>query len=365
VETYGFEPSEEQKTLVDSVRRFAARELRPHARDADEGGELPAGLLEAGRDLALLPASLPEAYGGFGERSALTGALFAEELAWGDLSAAVALLAPALVALPVLLLGSEEQRRERLPPFCAEKGLPATAALLEPRHDFDPRDLQTRATRVPEGYLLEGTKCNVPGAAAAEWILAYASLEGRTQAFLLPRGTPGLEIGARETNMGLRALPLYGLELRRCRLPAGARLGGETGADLSPLLDSARVALAALAVGQARAAYEYSLDYAKSRTAFGEAIGQRQAIAFMLAEMATEVEAARLLCWEAAWTLDAGRPATREACLAKTFADEMVLQVTDRAVQVLGGHGYIRDHPVEMWLRNGRGFAVMEGLAIV
>jgi alkylation response protein AidB-like acyl-CoA dehydrogenase len=125
------------------------------------------------------------------------------------------------------------------------------------------------------------------------------------------------------------------------------------------------VALAALAVGQARAAYEYALDYAKSRTAFGEAIAQRQAIAFMLAEMATEIEAARLLVWEAAWTVDGGRPATREACWAKTFADEMVLQVTDRAVQVLGGHGYIRDHPVEMWLRNGRGFAVMEGLAIV
>jgi alkylation response protein AidB-like acyl-CoA dehydrogenase len=362
---FGFEPSEEQKTLVESVRRFAARKLRAHARDADERSELPPDLTAAGSELALLPASLPEAYGGFGERSALTGALFAEELAWGDLSAALALLAPGLVALPVLLAGTEAQKRDILPPFCAEGYVPGAAALLEPRHDFDPWRLQTRARRMGDGFVLDGVKCNVPCAASAQWTLVYAALDGTTQAFLVKRGTPGLAVGGREANMGLRALPLYEVTLRECRVPGAMRLGGEAGADPAPLIDSFRVALGALAVGQARAAYEYALDYAKSRVAFGEAIAQRQAIAFMLAEMATDIEAARLMVWEAAWTVDAGRPATREACLAKTFADDMVLQVTDRAVQVLGGHGYIRDHPVEMWLRNGRGFAVMEGLAIV
>ena len=362
---FGFEPSDEQKTLVESVRRFAQRELRPHARDADERAELPSELTDASSELALLPASLPEAYGGFGERSAVTGALYAEELAWGDLSSALAVLAPALVALPVLLAGSDAQKRELLPRFCGEGYVPGAAALLEPRLDFDASCLQTRASRTADGYVLEGTKCNVPCAAGAEWMLVYASLDGSTQAFLVPQGATGLEIGAREANMGLRALPLYRVAFHQCLVPSGRRLGGEDGADLARLIDSSRVALAALAVGQARAAYEYALDYAKSRLAFGEAIAQRQAIAFMLAEMATEIEAARLLVWEAAWTLDTGRAATREACLAKTFADEMVLQVTDRAVQILGGHGYIRDHPVEMWLRNGRGFAVMEGLAIV
>ncbi len=361
---FGFEPSDEQKTLVESVRRFAGRELRPVAHDSDERGELPAALLEAAAPLGLLPASLPEAYGGFGERSAVTGALFAEELAWGDLSGALALLAPGLVALPVLLAGTEAQKHELLPAFCGEGYVPASAALLEPRADFDPRHLLARARRSSGGYVLEGTKCNVPFAAEAEWMLVYASVEGKSRAFLVRRGTDGLHVGEREQNMGLRALPLYKVELRGCVVPSALCLGDE-GGGVEAVLGASRIALAALAVGQARAAYDYALDYAKSRVAFGEAIAQRQAIAFMLAEMATEIEAARLLLWEAAWTLDQGADGTRECLLAKTFADEMVLAVTDRAVQILGGHGYIRDHPVEMWLRNGRAFAVMEGIAIV
>jgi acyl-CoA dehydrogenase len=360
---FGFEPSDEQKTLVESVRRFAGRELRLAAHDADERADLPATLLSAGAELALLPASLPEAYGGFGERSAVTGALFAEELAWGDLSGALALLAPGLVALPVLLAGTEAQKHEILPAFCGESHVLGSAAFLEPRHDFDPRALQARAVRSNGGYLIQGRKCNVPFAAEAQWMVVYASEEGTTSAFLVRRGTEGLHVGERERNMGLRALPLYKVELRDCFVPSALRLDGAGG--MERILSASRVALAALAVGQARAAYDYALEYAKSRVAFGEAIAQRQAIAFMLAEMATEIEAARLLVWEAAWTLDEGGDAVREGLLAKTFTDDMVLAVTDRAVQVLGGHGYIRDHPVEMWLRNGRAFAVMEGIAIV
>src|SRR6185503_2800426 len=149
---FGFEPSAEQKTLVDSVRRFASRQLRAAAHDADERAELPSALLDAGAELALLPASLPEAYGGFGERSAVTGALFAEELAWGDLSGALALMAPGPVALPVLLAGTESQKRDLLPGFCGERHVPASAALLEPHHDFDPRALRARARPSSGGY---------------------------------------------------------------------------------------------------------------------------------------------------------------------------------------------------------------------
>jgi alkylation response protein AidB-like acyl-CoA dehydrogenase len=148
-------------------------------------------------------------------------------------------------------------------------------------------------------------------------------------------------------------------------VPASRRLGGAGGADLGALRPASQVAWAAMAVGVARAACEYALEYARQRQAFGEAIAQRQSIAFMLAEMATEVEAARLLVWEAAWRLDRGQDAAEAAYLARILADDAALMVADRAVQVLGGHGYIRDHPVELWLRNARGFAVLDGLAMV
>jgi acyl-CoA dehydrogenase len=362
---YGFQPSDEQKTLVETVRRYAQRELRPHLRAADESGELPESATRSGWELGLLPASLPEDFGGFGERSVVTGALAAEELAWGDLAGALALMAPNLVAFPILLRGTTQQKQEYLPHFAGESYQPGSAALMEPRYDFDPRALRTRAVRRDGQYVLSGVKCNVPYAAQAQVMLVYADLDGRSEAFLVEKGAPGLVVGERERNMGLHALPLYAVELRECAVPAARRLGGEEGADVSALHDASRVAWAALALGVARAAYEYALEYAKNRKAFGEAIAQRQAVAFMLAEMATELECARLLVWEAAWLLDQGKEAGREAYLARNLADDMALMVADRAVQILGGHGYIRDYPVELWLRNARAFGVMEGLAIV
>jgi len=362
---FGFEPTQDQQTLIESVRRYAQRELRPNLRSSDESAALPESSTRAGWELGLLPATLPETFGGFGERSALTGVLAAEELAWGGLAGALALMAPNLVALPVLLQGSQQQKQELLPAFAGEAYQPGAAGLQEPRYDFDATALQTRAERRNGSYVLSGVKCNVPYAAESAWLLVYAALEGKTQAFLVERGTPGLKIGERETNMGVRALPLYAVELQDCTLPASQRLGGDAGADVQQLLDASRVAWAALALGVGRAAYEYALDYAKNRKAFGEPIAQRQAIAFMLAEMATEVECARLLTWEAAWLLDQGQPASREAYLARNLADDMALMVADRAVQILGGHGYIRDYPVELWLRDARAFAVLEGLAIV
>jgi acyl-CoA dehydrogenase len=362
---YGFQPSDEQKTLVETVRRYAQRELRPHLRAADESGELPESATRSGWELGLLPASLPEDFGGFGERSVVTGALAAEELAWGDLAGALALMAPNLVAFPILLRGTTQQKQEYLPHFAGESYQPGSAALMEPRYDFDPATLRTRAVRRDGQYVLSGVKCNVPYAAQAQVMLVYADLDGRSEAFLVEKGAPGLVVGERERNMGLHALPVYAVELRECAVPAARRRGGEEGADVSALHDASRVAWAALALGVARAAYEYALEYAKNRKAFGEAIAQRQAVAFMLAEMATELECARLLVWEAAWLLDQGQEAGREAYLARNLADDMALMVADRAVQILGGHGYIRDYPVELWLRNARAFGVMEGLAIV
>ena len=196
-------------------------------------------------------------------------------------------------------------------------------------------------------------------------LLVYAAENGNNQGFILDKSTSGLDIGEREKNMGIKALATYELTLKDCRIPRENRLGGEAGCDFGRIMNCSRVALSAMAVGVARAAFEYSRDYAKERVAFGEPIASRQAIAFMLAEMAIEVDATRLMTWEAAWKLDRKEDATKEASLAKTYADNMAVTVTDRAVQILGGHGYIRDHPVELWLRNGRGFATFDGMAIV
>jgi alkylation response protein AidB-like acyl-CoA dehydrogenase len=360
-----FDLTEEQKLLVDSTTKFATNELRKAARDADESRQLPAQLIETGWGLALVPSNIPEVYGGFGDHSVLNGVLAAEALAYGDLSATLNILAPALVAFPILHCGSEEQRQKYLPLFASDKFFPATAAFIEPRIQFDPRNLQTTAKADGADYVLNGQKCFVPIADDADLVLVYASENGTTQAFIVTRGTTGLTIGARESNLGLRALATYELSLNDVRVPQANKLGGDHGFELTEILNYSKLGLAAMAVGVAKASYEYAREYAKQRETFGSPIATRQAIAFMLAEMALEIDGVRLMVWEAAWKLDKGQDATKECYLAKLAADDMALKVTDNGVQVLGGHGYIRDHPVEMWLRNARGFVTMEGMATV
>lgn len=363
---YAFEPSEEQKMLVDAIHRFTVNDLRPAAHDADEEGEFPSNLVEKGWELGILQASIPEQFGGFGDHSAVTGVLAAEELAWGDLAGAFAVLTPGLFALPIFLGGSEEQKQSYLPPVIEAEWKPFTAAMVEPHFDFDPQDFRTTAVEDGEDYLITGEKVFVPYAPQAETLIVYAQLDGKPQAFILDASAAGIEIGDRQALMGINALPLYKMRFSEVRIPKEDRLGGETGHDFAPIIDASRVATAALGVGLSKAALEYSRDYAKERDVFGVKVAQKQAIAFMLAEMATEIEAIRLLTWEAAWMMDAARAeASKEAYLACMGAIDMAMMVTDRAVQILGGHGYIREHPVEMWMRCGRGIAAFTGLAIV
>ncbi len=364
---YSFEPTEEQQMLVEAVGRYAGNDLRTAAREAEEGGELPKKLISKGWELGLLQASIPEAYGGFGERNAVTGVLAVEEMAFGDLAGTLAVMTPSLFATPILLVGSEEQKQTYLPKVIEGEWSPYTAALIEYAFDFDPLALKTTATLNGEEYVLNGEKAFVPFAKDAEAILVYANLDGQTQGFLVEKGAAGLTIGEeREKLMSLNALSLYRVKLEDVKVPVANRLGGASGHDFEPVLAAMRLATAATAVGVANAAFEYSMNYAKEREAFDVKIAQKQAIAFMLAEMRTEIEASRLLTWEAAWKLDAGKEdAFIEAYLASTGAADMAMMVTDRAVQILGGHGYIREHPVEMWMRNGRGFAMFTGLAII
>jgi acyl-CoA dehydrogenase len=360
---YSFEPSDEQKMLIETVNRYATSDLRKAAHDAEENKELPPRLISKGWELGMLQASIPETFGGFGERSAVTGVLAAEELAFGDLAGALAVGAPGLFALPVLLGGSEEQKKQYLPAIIAADWKPFTAAFIEPTFNFDPNDMKTTASAGEGGYILNGEKTLVPFADQAEAMIVYACLDKETRAFILPRGAAGLKLGAeRQKFLGLNSIPFYQLTLEAVKVPQSNLLPGS----FAPLLDASRVAVAAMAVGVARAAFGYSRDYAKDRDVFGVKVAQKQAIAFMLAEMITEIEAIRLLVWEAAWALDSKKDdSSQKAYLAVSGACDMVMMVTDRAVQILGGHGYIREHPVELWMRNGRGFSTFTGLAML
>jgi alkylation response protein AidB-like acyl-CoA dehydrogenase len=360
-----FRLDEEQKMLTDAIARYANERMRKVFRDAEEDGRIPPEVVQAGWELGILPTGLPEAYGGFGEYTALTGVLASEELAWGDLAIALNVMVPNLVAVPVMLCGTAAQKEAYLPQFCDEAMPAMTAAFTEQIVKFDPYKLKTTAVRDGNEFVLNGTKTAVPLAEMAELILVYANEDGQTQAFFVPANTPGLSIDKQAKLMGIKGLPTFMVTLAECRIPAENKLGGNEGINFGLILNHSRVALGAAAVGVARAGYEYALDYAKQRVQFGEPIAHKQSIAFMLADMATDIDEARLLVWEAAWQIDRGKDITRDAALMKQRVDDIVVQVADRALMVLGGYGYIREYPVELWLRNARGFASFDGLAIV
>ena len=363
---YSFEPTEEQKMLIDTVARYASSNLRPASHDSDEENQVPISIVKKGWELGVLQASTPEKYGGFGDHSSVTGVLATEEMVYGDLAGSLCVMAPGLFAIPLLLCGSEEQKNEYLPAIVEGDWLPYTAAMIEPHFDYDPNDLRTIVTNEGDQYLISGDKSYVPFANEAKMMLVYASLEGKTQAFIVPGGTEGIQIGERQKMLGINAFPLYSVKFDQVRLPAKNRLGGENGHDFQPILASIFLASAASALGISKAALEYAINYAKDREVFGVKVAQKQAIAFMLAEMATEIEAIRVLTWEAAWMLDVGKEdAFNEAYLAYTGASDMAMMITDRAVQILGGHGYIREHPVEKWMREGRCFSNLLGIAII
>lgn len=363
---YSFEPNEEQKMLIDVAKRYAESDLRPAAHEAEEERGFDQKVIEKGWELGLLQASIPDEYGGFGDRSLLTSVLALEELAFGDMAGALAILSPSLYVTPILIAGTEEQKKELIPPVIEMEWKAFTAAMIEYNFDYDPNDLKTTATLEGDSYVLKGEKRFVPFADKAEAMIVYANLEGKTQGFVVTKEMAGLEIGEREELLGMNGLPTFSLVLNNVKVPKANRLGGEEGHDFAPILASAQTSLSAVAVGVARASFEYARDYSKERFVLGSFIGQKQSIAFMIAEMAAELEAIRLMTWEAAYLIDKkDENAAHSAYLALMGAIDMAMMVTDRGVQILGGHGYIREHPVELWFRNGRGIASLTGMAMV
>jgi alkylation response protein AidB-like acyl-CoA dehydrogenase len=364
-----FGPTEEQAVAREVMREFASREMRPIARECDETASLPDAFLQRAWELGLTATQIPEAYGGGGEaRSPVTNALVLEELAYGDASLALAAVAPSLFANAVLELGSEEQKRAYLPLFCRERFHAASLAVLEPTPVFDLLGMRATAEPKGDGFVLSGRKCFVPLGERASHFLVLARCGAgfgfsALDAFIVPRELPGLTISAPEKNLGLRALGTVGLVLDRVELPASSRLGGEQGIDARRLVNTSRAALAIVLTGLARAVGEYCIPYAKDRVAFGQPIAKKQAIAFSLVDMRIETDAMRHLAWKAASQLEHGHDATKSAQLARDYAAEGCMKIADDGVQVLGGHGYIREHPVEMWYRNARTLGVLEGTA--
>jgi alkylation response protein AidB-like acyl-CoA dehydrogenase len=357
-----FKTTEEQDVIRDALHEFADQAMRPLARDCDEESKIPEEFLAQTWELGLVNTQLPAEFGGGGEdRSPVTNAILYEELAWGDATLAVAALSPAAFAFAIADQGSDAQKKEYLPLFCTESYHAASLAISEPSPTFDPRAPKASAEKKGAGYVLNGRKCFVPMGDRASHFLVTAQAGDRLEAFILPRDAAGLTISGAEKNLGLRGLPTTTLELEKVEVSASQRLGEEAGSDVQRIINHARVGLAAMLVGVSRAALEYAVPYAKDREAFDQAIAQKQAIAFKLADMHIETESARWLVWKAASELEKGQDATRSAHFARNYTAEKGMWIVDQGIQVLGGHGFIREHPVEMWYRNGRTLGVLEG----
>lgn len=361
-----FALTDEQSSAREAMQGFAAAALRPAAREYDEASAIADDFFQQAWELGLTATQIPESYGGYGaDRSPVTNAIVLEELAYGDAALAIAAMAPSLFANAVVDQGSDEQKSEYLPSFGGDRFHTGSLAMVEPTPGFDAYAPRTIAEKSGSGFRLRGEKCFVPLAERAAHFLVVARNGGGLDAFIVPRDAAGLTITEVEKNLGLKALPTAGLRLDGVEVSAGQRLGGAAGADVRRIVNQSRVALAAVLTGVSRAVLDYCVPYAKERVAFDEPIARKQSIAFRLAEMHMEIESSRWLTWTAATDLESGRDATRNATLAKRYVADKAMWVADNGVQVLGGHGFIREHPVEMWYRNARTLGVLEGTASV
>jgi alkylation response protein AidB-like acyl-CoA dehydrogenase len=361
-----FTLTEDQEAARTAMRDFAEQAMRPVAREYDEASAIPGAFLQQVFELGLTPTQLPEDVGGYGSpRSPLTNAIVLEELAFGDASLALAATVPSAFAYAIADQGTPEQRQRYLPALCGEEYVAATLAVAEPTPGFNIADMKTTAELKNGSFVLSGRKCFVPMGDRATHFLTIARNNGQLGAFVVPRDAAGLEISAPEKNLGLKPLPTANIEFDGVAVPASDCLGGERGADVRRILNQSRVANAAILTGLSRAVLEYCVPYAKERVAFGEAIAKKQSIAFRLAEMHMEVECMRWMSWRAASQFEQNLDATKAAHLAHQYAAEKAMWISDNGIQVLGGHGFIREHPVEMWYRNARTLGVLEGVGSV
>jgi len=361
------ELNEEQKLLRDSVREFAEEEVRPRAKEIDQSGEFPRQFYQQAGELGLAGVAVPEEYGGAG-MDTLAYCLVIEEVSRVCASSGVVLsVNNSLVCDPLLKFGSEEQKRDYLTPL-ARGQLLGCFALTEPEAGSDPAAIRSTAVRDGDEYIINGNKLFITNGTDADIALVFASvdLEKRHQgitAFVVPADTPGYSRGGHEYKLGVNASGTTELAFEDMRVPVEQRLGeeGEGFKVAMSTLDAGRVGIAAQAVGIAQGAFEEALAYSQERQQFGKPIAEFQAIQFYLADMSTELDAARLLAWKAAWAKEHKKRFSLEAAQAKLFASEMAQRVTNKALQIHGGYGYIREYNVERFFRDARITEIYEG----
>jgi len=367
-----FALTEEQKELRGLARTFAEREIRPREADYDAEMRHPAELIAQAHELGLMNLHIPAEYGGLG-LSAFDGLLVGEELYRGCSGIGTSITANGLGAGPVILFGTPEQKVRWLPPL-VEQPILCSFALSEPGAGSDVAALRSTAVRDGDEYVLNGSKTFITNAGHAEWAVVFAKTDpgaGRRgiSAFVVEMRSAGVTIEKHLEKMGQRATDTSAFALHDVRVPIENRLGEEgDGFKIAmATLDFTRPGTAIGAVGVAQAAYEHAREYAKERVTFDLPIAMHQAVGFMIADMATEIQAARLLCWQAAWMLDRGlgREATLYSSFAKRFAADTAMKVTTDAVQVLGGYGYIKEYPVEKLMRDAKLFQIYEGTSQV
>jgi alkylation response protein AidB-like acyl-CoA dehydrogenase len=363
-----FDLNDEQRMWREAVHDFVAREVKPFAREVDEKAEFNWKAVRKMGPLGLLGLSIPEEYGGAGV-DAISAAIAIEEIGWGCGSTGLALAAHnGLGTTPIVKFGTEEQKKKYLPRLASGTGGLGALAMTEPGAGSDLQGVQTRAARDGDHWVINGSKAWCTNAGIADFIIIFlrTQVEAGTRGFshiIVPADARGLYIAPTEKKMGLKGSPTNMLTLEDVRVPVENLVGTE-GRGLQQtlaVLDGGRISIGALAVGLAQSALEDALAYAKQREAFGHPIGEYQAIQWMLADAATEIHAARLMVYQAAWLKEQNRPYTKEAAMAKLFATEMAERVTRNAIQIHGGYGYSREYPVELTYRDARLMTIGEG----
>ncbi|WP_333618182.1 acyl-CoA dehydrogenase family protein [Dietzia sp.] len=361
---------DEQKMIQETVRDFASGVMRPAAHDADEAAKAPESLIERSSEIGVTMINVPEEYEGVAtERGVVTNSLVAEALAYGDMGLALPIIAPSSVAATLTQFGSEEQQKTYLPAFGSENVPGAVVAVNEPTPLFSPFELSTTATKSGDGYTLNGVKSLVPIADSAELFIVAAAYESKPTFFIVESDTDGVVIEA-DPSMGLRAAGIGRINLKDVSVPSSAILGGEISADerdkaFRDIIRLSRLGWASLTVGTSQAVLDYVIPYVKEREAFGEPIANRQAVAFMVADIATELDGLRLVTWRGASRAEQGLEFGREAALARKLASDKGMKIGLDGVQLLGGHGFTKEHPVERWYRDLRAAGIAEGVVVL